>query len=278
MDTLTTCTICYCKYSLKTNTPLVLTCGHTFCKACVTKMTKCPQCRLIISSTTINLLLFQASPKIEGPCLDQDKKIFCSFCGLSLCLDCVSKHGTHGLMSIDDTNVLIYIEEKLDKAFCRLKEANDELKMDLEKVLKEKEKVCSQEVQIVESLYEKFDCLIRLLQVRKQELMSEVEGFFRPVSSKIEVMIGELEDAIKGNTEEMEEIFKIRDMKVFEQIERLRIFKVKGFNKLVLGEVAERCKRLPKMSLCIDRVASFFPSLGSLSFDGDGSMFGFKLL
>lgn len=278
METLTTCSICYSKYSLTNNTPLVLTCGHTFCKACVAKMTKCPHCRQKISSTTINLLLFQASPNIEGPCKDQDKKIFCSLCGLGLCLGCVSKHGTHGLLAIDDRNVLIYIEEKLDKAFYKLKEANQDLKGDLEKVLKVKEKVSSQEVRIVECLHEGFDCLIRLLQVRKQELLSEVEGFFRPVSSKIEVMTRELEEAIRGNTEEMEEISRIRKMKVPEQLEKLKTFVVKGFNKLVLKEVVERYKRLPNLSLGIDRIASFVPSLGSLSFDESGSMFGFKLL
>lgn len=278
MDTLTTCSICYSKFSITNNIPLVLTCGHTFCKTCVAKMTKCPHCRQTISSTTINLLLFQASPNIEKPCLDKDKRIFCSLCGLALCLGCVSKHGTHGVLAIDDRNVLIYIEEKLEKAFYKLELANQDLRADLEKVLKVREDVSYQEVKIVECLHEGFDCLIRMLQVRKQELLSEVEGFFRPVSSKIEVLMKELEDAIKGNMGEIEEISRIREMKVPEQLEKLRTFVVKGFNKLVLKEVVERYRKLPSLSLCIDKIAGFVPSLGSLAFDGSASVFGFKLL
>jgi hypothetical protein len=88
----------------------------------------------------------------------------------------------------------------------------------------------------------------------------------------------ELEDAIKGNMGEIEEISRIREMKVPEQLEKLRTFVVKGFNKLVLKEVVERYRKLPSLSLCIDKIAGFVPSLGSLAFDGSASVFGFKLL
>ena len=57
LDDCLVCHICYHKYNGTHREPMIYGCGHTHCKDCTNKMTKCPECRRTIGTPAKNFLL-----------------------------------------------------------------------------------------------------------------------------------------------------------------------------------------------------------------------------
>jgi hypothetical protein len=58
MESVTVCPVCVYHYDHKEKLPLILGCGHTFCKMCVSQFASCPMCRRHVNTTATNLLVF----------------------------------------------------------------------------------------------------------------------------------------------------------------------------------------------------------------------------
>lgn len=276
MDMLTNCTICCYRYSHITHTPLILSCGHTFCKSCITKITKCPQCRSNISFTTINQLLFQNSQTTTNPCLEIEKQLFCPQCDLALCINCVANHGTHGVMSVEDPNLPLLIQESLDNSCLLLSESSKNMRKYFEKILRAKDKVVDKEKKLMEMVENGFGNLIKLLQVRKQEIISEIERFYSPVSSKIDYLLLKIEIGLNKNKKEAERIYSIKDLDIKKQLYEIRPHKNQSIDKKLMKKVFSQCRDLPTLSLSLDKIAGLLPGLGSLDFNDKKTLFGIK--
>jgi len=90
------CPICFEKF----NTPVVIGCGHTFCKGCLKSYKKeCPLCRFAFESLdnlpinfTLQNLLEQSLVKLDTPCQNCDKnfiaEVWCLKCETYYCKLC----------------------------------------------------------------------------------------------------------------------------------------------------------------------------------------------
>ncbi|OMJ73819.1 hypothetical protein SteCoe_27401 [Stentor coeruleus] len=244
MDTLTNCTICYYRYSHISHIPLILSCGHTFCKTCITKITKCPQCRNNISSTAINRLLLQKKHETKDICFDSGKNLFCPQCDIALCLNCLSNHGTHGIISIKDPNLSSIIKESLDNSYLLLLKSNKKMQKSLEKIQRVKDKIVDKKKVLMNMVNDGFDNLIILLQIRKQEIVSEIERFYTPASSKIDYLLCEIEVGINKNNEEIESIYSIKDIDIKKQLDEIKPFKSQSIDKKLMKKVFSQCRSI----------------------------------
>ena len=277
MESITTCSICYSKYSQNSHIPLVLTCGHTFCKECVLRVSKCPLCRKIITSTTTNLIIFQISCTTLGQCSHKLKKLFCPLCASALCISCVAEHNMHGVISLKDPSLQTSISDKLSNAFEKLNETNKILKNDLEKVFEVKNSLLFKEAKIYKKINKTFDKLLDCVNLRKQEIIDEVESLYKPLSSKLDTLLTELDCVIQNNLNEMDFIEEIRRFKIKKQIEKIRPFKVQYINQNLVSKISERTTKLPVFIVKINKIVEEIQNCGKLQLESFKSLFGFKI-
>ena len=178
METITTCPVCYSKYSKPSKIPLILTCGHTFCKSCTSNFSKCPLCRQAFSSSTINLLIFQLSSNPGQPCSHRPKKLFCPTCILPLCVSCVISHNMHGIVPLSDPNLSFQIDDQLSQAHFDLMQNKNNLITHLQKVNKIKEISTLSHEKILKSVVSEFELILSSIHARKSEILEELDGYF----------------------------------------------------------------------------------------------------
>jgi hypothetical protein len=274
MELLTTCTICYNKYSHPSNIPLVLTCGHTFCNECVCRFSKCPHCRQPITSTIINLIIFSLNSTPASQCLHDKRKLFCPTCGIPLCISCVSIHNTHGIIPITDPNLSSSISDKLSSALIKLKKYNEKLRIDIEKIIEMKQVVSCKEGKIRDKVKDVFELIVKLINTRKQEICEELDEYFRPISSKIDVLIKETQRAIQENIDEMKIIEGIKRENIEKQIAMIRPFQVRSINQNWITKVMERAMSVPRFELYPKPLIEQIQRLGQFSLEPSRSLFG----
>lgn len=114
-----TCAICFLGYNAKARKPLVLSCSHSFCQACLEKLATedskvCPNCRGDWKKCEVKNLLpcLQLIPnrekereKVTDKCEDhdQDITIWCNTCRVQICLKCLRmKHKTCNWMLMEE--------------------------------------------------------------------------------------------------------------------------------------------------------------------------------
>ena len=278
MESLTTCSICYGKYSQNTHVPLVLTCGHTFCKECVSKVTKCPYCRKIITSTTTNLIIFQITYTNGGSCEHKFKRLFCPACACAICISCVPPHNMHGIIPFNDPALSASISDKLSSASEKLNETNNSLKQHLQKICELKKFTSEKEHSIKKKINKKFDCVFQFLTLRKQEILDEYDSIYKPISSKIDTLIKELEQAIQNNINEIKFIQDLKNLKIKSQIKHLRAFKVKFINPTLIEKIADRASKTPLLLIDTKKLLKEIKAFGTCEQYNSRGIFGFKFM
>lgn len=276
MESLTTCSICCNKFSQNIHVPLVLTCGHTFCKECVAKFTKCPHCRKVITSTTTNLIIFQISCTSGGHCEHKLKRLFCPVCACPLCISCVPSHNMHGIIPLNDPSLASSLTEKLKTACEKLLESNNSLFRHLENISQLKSMISEKEFKICEKIRKKFENVFQCLALRKQEILDEVESIYRPISSKLDTLVKELESAIENNKGEIQFIQHIQSRKIKSQIKLIRPFKVKFINPSLVEKISIRSKKAPLFLVEIEKVLKEIQLLGGVKQENSKKIFGFR--
>lgn len=274
METLTTCSICYCKYSHDSHIPLVLACGHTYCNHCVSKMSKCPSCRTQITSTATNFIIFQFSNQIGPKCDHKFKKFFCPTCSLTLCISCVSLHNTHGIVPLNDAALKLSIKDKLQAAQEKLKDVNYRISLDLKELYDLKNFLCTQQFKVIDKTKRKFEEIINFLNYRKGEILDEIESFYKPISSKIDTLLKGHEETSECNQKEIEFIDKIKIYKIKKQIELIRPFKAKHINHNLLQKISKKLENLPKVKINTTNIMKSIESLGRLESERKFNIFG----
>jgi hypothetical protein len=195
-----------------------------------------------------------------------------------LCINCVANHGTHGVISVEDPNLPSFIQESLDNSCLLLAESCRNIRKYLEKIMRTKDKVVDKEKKIMEMVENGFGNLINLLQVRKEEIISEIERFYSPVSSKIDYLLYELEKGVNKNQEEIERVYNIKDLDIKRQLDEMKPFKSQSIDKKLMKKVFSQCRGLPSLSLSLDKIAGLLPGLGLLDFNDKKTVFGIRFL
>lgn len=126
VESLTYCSVCFEEYDQEERTPLMLSCGHTFCKNCLILLPeplRCPHCRCLESrplkelpkNITIFQIQAQLNPSEVEMCTHDELLFYCKVCKYPLCLHCVVKHSNHGLLSLTDPELENLINSHLDQ-------------------------------------------------------------------------------------------------------------------------------------------------------------------
>jgi hypothetical protein len=126
VESLTFCSVCFEEYDKEDRVPLLVTCGHTFCKACLTLLPeplKCPHCRFTESRTLNdlpkNFLVYQIQAQLNPSqltmCKHEDLKFYCKVCKYPICIECVVHHSNHGLLSLNDPELPTLINTHLEQ-------------------------------------------------------------------------------------------------------------------------------------------------------------------
>ena len=264
METVTSCPVCFCRYT-KERLPLVLGCGHTFCKTCISRVPRCPFCRRNVTSTAANLLVLQLTGlPTQQACPHEHKDIFCPLCCFALCLQCLTQHNLHGILPLSDLSVLSAINERIRHLKERLESTNKDIAASLEQV--------SMLYQVVEAAYEsqvefakgKFLALKAALEAREKEILEDIDGVFQPLTSKLLSFTSELDQSLKSNTEQLstlEEMVKLSDQ---DRVLRFHPVEVMTPTCKITEKLTSRIHKLPTLSINIERVADFIRVMGKV--------------
>lgn len=270
METLTTCPICYSKYSKPSKIPLILSCGHTFCQACTSKFSKCPLCRQCFTSSTINLLIFQLSSTPGQICEHRPKKLFCPTCVVPLCISCILSHNMHGIVPITDPGLLSQVDDQLNETFSELELNKINLLRQLEKVTKIKEVSSLSHGNILKSVEDEFEILLNGICARKREILEELDGYFTPIFSKIDTLLVEIEQALKKTNLELSYEEKSKSSSINQKLKYIKSFKPKYINEKMIEKVASRASTLPTFSIDSTKLLNNLQVLGRFRVPSSG--------
>ena len=262
METVTTCPVCYSKYSKPSKIPLILTCGHTFCKSCTSNFSKCPLCRQAFSSSVINLLIFQLTSTPGQPCNHRPKKLFCPTCVLPLCVSCVVSHNMHGIVPLTDPNLSFQIDDQLSQAHSDLIQNKNNLLSYLEKATKIKEISTLSHEKILENVVSEFELVLNCIHARKREILEELNGFFTPIFSKIDILLTEINQALAKTNFEMSNIEKTKKMKITHKVKSIKSFQIQCINEKMMEKVLDRASHLPSFSIDSTKILSCLQVFG----------------
>ncbi|XP_050738587.1 E3 ubiquitin-protein ligase TRIM17-like isoform X1 [Eriocheir sinensis] len=142
MDVAVTCSVCFRVYQQGTRDPLVLPCGHTFCRVCVNAVhdisggsLPCPTCRSKASISDVSKLpicyplvgLSSSYSEIKfGSCTihEEEQRFWCTECELALCSLCLYASHQHG-HEVMPTKVIM--ENKKKRLHQELERLNGEV-------------------------------------------------------------------------------------------------------------------------------------------------------
>ena len=133
------------------------------------------------------------------------------------------------------------------------------------------------EAKIYKKINKTFDKLLDCVNLRKQEIIDEVESLYKPLSSKLDTLLTELDCVIQNNLNEMDFIEEIRRFKIKKQIEKIRPFKVQYINQNLVSKISERTTKLPVFIVKINKIVEEIQNCGKLQLESFKSLFGFKI-
>ncbi|OMJ77209.1 hypothetical protein SteCoe_23244 [Stentor coeruleus] len=212
MDLLT-CPICMHEFNSDNYIPLILHCGHTFCKKCIENTERrmgalqCSLCRGLdfrdISVIKKNLIVFQnLNPSGKVPLVpcpihsSNECTFFCSTENIPFCSKCVTTHKTHEFYDIDDQQITqgtdIKIDDKLTCVQEALKIANDERS----KAITIMERFDGKKEQKLSELNKKFDEIIEQINIKRKNFVQCLNGKYNSTARKIQKVIESCEDII----------------------------------------------------------------------------------
>ncbi|CAG9331677.1 unnamed protein product [Blepharisma stoltei] len=262
METLTTCPVCYSRYTHNDHLPLILSCGHTFCKICVSQISKCPLCRKTSTSAATNLLVFQVNSAPSKPCSHSPRYLYCPLCSYALCLECVVYHNLHGVLPLSDSSISPVTKEKLESASKKLKDSNKLIQDTLNRIGLLHNKINIEKEEYVINIKEKIQEVREALDQKELELLEELECMIRPITSKLEGISAEFQAALKFNKAELKYIEDLGKMEIKDQIEKFRTFQVRSINAKIVDPIGERAEEFKGISFDIEKLLLHIKDLG----------------
>ena len=215
------------EFDSQSHVPLILHCGHTFCKKCIEETERkmgalqCSLCRGLdfreISLIKKNLIVFQnlcptgKTPLV--PCSKHTGKesvFFCLTDNIPFCSKCATMHKVHDFYDIDDHVITqgtdIELNKKSEAAEALFREANEERK----KVLELYNSLESKKNQSVAKLDKVFDELIQEIKNKREEFVSCLNGKYNSSARKFQKVIESCDEIIIRKKNTVEELIKAK--------------------------------------------------------------------
>jgi len=211
VESLTYCTVCFESFDREDRVALVMSCGHTFCKACILLIpepVRCPYCRAQetrdIADLPKNFLVYQIQtqtlPHQEIPiCEHACHQFYCKVCKYPICVDCVVLHSTHGLMHLRDPALETQIRAYLEQIYTQLSKKLEEVRLRKAKA--------AELVQRLETEYQGNSELIRAEFEKMRQQVQEQEAAYIQA-------IGQLYQSVLRENQEIDNISVAKDVKV----------------------------------------------------------------
>lgn len=197
VESLTYCAICFEEYEKEERIPLMLSCGHTFCKNCLILLPeppKCPACRTpetkSINELPRNILIFQIQAQIKPsdtePCSHSELLFYCKVCKYPICLECVVLHSNHGLLSLKDDALNAHIKIHLDQIRQLYQHRTSECKSRKELAEEMISKLDKDYTKNREVIVQKFKEMQRLVESQEQQYLERITELYRKMITKNE--------------------------------------------------------------------------------------------
>ena len=191
------CPVCFTPYSLEAVPPLVLSCGHTFCKSCLSQLPKadslmaCPSCRKSTKCSSIDEISINYSildtirpaeeSKDEECCpLHEHKKVkfYCQKCESYFCTKCVVLHTSaeHQIVAVQ-----LFMDQKLQTEALRLSKATEKTQSSFDEAGKALENLQNKR-NAVEAAYQE---AAERLQQEKESRLQLLDGLLAELSTSI---------------------------------------------------------------------------------------------
>lgn len=229
MESIIECIVCLENYNSLEKLPLILTCGHTLCKECVTKINatssviKCPIDRktepkaskqLTVNYAILQVLNLHKSgiPSREICSLhSQAITLICKTCNTNCCYKCIRTHSGHDVYDADHPTILSEIENNVNKLTKKVDEGLDTSNRACERIKKELRELSSSRNKLKGEINSAYDYFIRQVEVKRKESLDSLEVKFKDKEEFLNSCYCEAEMHVKhyeGYQKEMELIKK----------------------------------------------------------------------
>ena len=221
------CPICMHEFDDKSRVPLVLHCGHTFCKKCIEDTERrngaiqCSLCRSLdfreVSIIKKNIILSQnLHPSGKTPLVPctkhsgQESIFFCLTDNVPFCSKCATSHKSHDFFDIDDPIITqgtdIEMKEKSQKADDLLKKAYDERK----KITEIYDNLEQKKNKNIDMINMTFDIIINETKRKREEFIQCLNGKYNSSAKKIQKVIENCDGIIMKKKKSIEELLAAR--------------------------------------------------------------------
>ena len=221
------CPICMHEFDTKIHIPMILHCGHTFCKKCIEgterKMgaLQCSLCRSLdfreVSIIKKNIIVFQnlnPSGKVPlVPCSSHsnlESIFFCLTESIPFCSKCATMHKSHDFYNIDDPIITqgtdIEINAKSHQAETQFKKASNE-RSNIVEVYNLLEQKKSENVGMINTV---FDQLIEEIKRKRLDFVQCLNGKYNSAAVKIQKVISKSDDIIERKKRSIEQIYNVK--------------------------------------------------------------------
>lgn len=201
VESLTYCSICFEEYDKEDRIPLLVSCGHTFCKACLLLLPeplKCPHCRYAeirtLSELPKNILVYQIQAQLNpsnlSMCNHSELLFYCKVCKYPICVTCVVHHSNHGLLNLNDPELPNLINMHLDQirsAYLFRMEECRKRKEKSESMLKEWRESYDENRQIIKQTFAKM----------RENVETEEHFYLEKINSLFQKMCNQQDDNLQ---------------------------------------------------------------------------------
>jgi hypothetical protein len=160
--------------------------------------------------------------------------------------------------------VVAGIKEKLTYANKKLERLNDGLAELLGHVQQLHSNLSTTYQEQLDLAKTKFNDLRCILNSREAEVLDDLASVYVPLTSKLMTIQQEFNAALVENQAQQGHVEKMLGMKDAELVSTFRPIRLRYFNTKVVEKIEHRARRLPSLSISIDRAAEFVKVVGRI--------------
>lgn len=223
MESLLECIICKEPYNQNNRVPIILTCGHTFCKVCVHKMAqhtqyiRCPIDRKFeardLSSLNINYAIVQIQEFERTGILAKERckahefpiVITCKTCNIDCCPKCIRKHLSHDMYDMEHPALIQELDSSINSFESQIKEYLDASYSAKNRLDKEVIELKNQKVKLSKEINDSYDSLLRILENKRQESLQALGQKLKEKDEFLMMRINDVVEQIKYYTMHFDE-------------------------------------------------------------------------
>ncbi|CAG9321661.1 unnamed protein product [Blepharisma stoltei] len=215
MESLLECIICKEPYNQSNRAPIILTCGHTFCKSCVHKMSqhsqyiRCPIDRKFesrdLSSLNMNYAIVQIQEYERTGILAKERckahefpiVITCKTCNIDCCPKCIRKHLSHDMYDMEHPTLIQELDNSMNGFEIKIKEYLDASFSAKNRLDKEISELDHQKVKLKKEIEDAFESLMRILENKKIQSIQQLDHKIKEKEDFLKQRLNDVNEQIK---------------------------------------------------------------------------------